>query len=234
MSAWTSIKNPSPWPLLPRTVQCVATGITTSRPTVILWRNHFAKVGIAGLEREPSRQPSSPRLKENKIKAIVEATLHTKPADATHWSSRTLRASRLSHEVMKAPSLNSVKVFPRLCQFAGQILSRGHLFSGFALRMATQNSPDGGNCRSIKMPRDVSASVKLVRNSSTVNVTGLVSVFRAHMMPINPFRCGSSITPTLVTSRAPSQKTPTMAAHQNAVVDRNVMMTILSFIIQHA
>jgi len=76
----------------------IAQELKTSRPTVILWRNHFAKVGIAGLEREPSRQPSSQRLRENKIKAIVEATLHTKPADATHWSSRTLSEKfKVSH-----------------------------------------------------------------------------------------------------------------------------------------
>src|SRR6267378_7335963 len=51
----------------------IAQQLKTSRPTVILWRNHFLKGGIAGLEREPSRQPSSQRLRENKIKAIVEA-----------------------------------------------------------------------------------------------------------------------------------------------------------------
>jgi len=68
----------------------IAQQLKTSRPTVILWRNHFTRAGLAGLEHEPSRKPSSLRLKEKKIKSIVEATLHTKPADATHWSCRTL------------------------------------------------------------------------------------------------------------------------------------------------
>jgi len=68
----------------------IAQDLNTSRPTVILWRNHFIKSGVAGLEHEPPRKVSSQRTEEDQIKAIVEATLHTKPEDATHWSCRTL------------------------------------------------------------------------------------------------------------------------------------------------
>src|SRR6202040_2212838 len=68
----------------------IAQDLKTSRPTVILWRNHFQKNGVAGLAHEPSRKISSQRTEGNQIKAIVEATLHTKPDDATHWSCRTL------------------------------------------------------------------------------------------------------------------------------------------------
>lgn len=68
----------------------IAQDLKTSRPTVILWRRHFMQAGVAGLEHEPPRQSSSQRLKEKEVKAIVEATLHTKPADATHWSCRTM------------------------------------------------------------------------------------------------------------------------------------------------
>ena len=68
----------------------IAQKLNTSRPTVILWRHHFLKADVAGLEHEPSRKASSQRTRDDQIKAIVEATLHTKPEDATHWSSRTL------------------------------------------------------------------------------------------------------------------------------------------------
>lgn len=68
----------------------IARTLSTSRPTVILWRHHFMKAGVAGLEHEPPRKVSSRRTEDAQIKAIVEATLHTKPADATHWSCRTL------------------------------------------------------------------------------------------------------------------------------------------------
>src|SRR5213592_3630151 len=56
----------------------IAQQLKTSRPTVILWRNHFLKGGVAGLEHEPARKTSSQRTKNDQIKAIVEATLHTK------------------------------------------------------------------------------------------------------------------------------------------------------------
>src|SRR5438874_621604 len=68
----------------------IAQELKTTRPTVILWRNHFLKGGVAGLEHEPPRKTSSQRTKEGLIKDIVEATLHTTPEDATHWSCRTL------------------------------------------------------------------------------------------------------------------------------------------------
>jgi transposase len=68
----------------------IARELKTTRPTVILWRNHFLKSGVAGLEHESPRKTSSQRTKDDLIKAIVDATLHTTPEDATHWSCRTL------------------------------------------------------------------------------------------------------------------------------------------------
>lgn len=68
----------------------IAQELNTSRPTVILWRNHFLKNGVAGLEHDPPRKISSQRTEEDQIKAIVNATLHTKPDDATHWSCRAM------------------------------------------------------------------------------------------------------------------------------------------------
>ena len=62
----------------------------TSRPTVLLWRARFAQAGPAGLEQDASRGASVQRLKPARIRAIVEATLHTTPPDATHWTTRTL------------------------------------------------------------------------------------------------------------------------------------------------
>ena len=60
-----------------------------SRPTVLLWRERFAKGGPEALQKElPRRGP--PRLPSEKVQAVVEATLHTKPPNATHWSVRTM------------------------------------------------------------------------------------------------------------------------------------------------
>ena len=68
----------------------IAQRLGTSRPTVILWRKRFEEQGPEGLTRDVPRGPSTRRLPGEKAKDVVEATLHTMPSDATHWSTRTL------------------------------------------------------------------------------------------------------------------------------------------------
>lgn len=68
----------------------IAQQLSTSRPTVILWRKRFEELGPEGLTRDAPHGPSTRRLPGEKAKDVVEATLHTKPPDATHWSTRTM------------------------------------------------------------------------------------------------------------------------------------------------
>ena len=68
----------------------IAKELGTSRPTVILWRKRFEEKGPAGIAQDAPHGPSSRALSAAKVKAIVEATLHTTPPDATHWSTRTM------------------------------------------------------------------------------------------------------------------------------------------------
>jgi len=56
----------------------------------LLWRQRFAKRGPVGLSEDAPHGRSNRRTKEEVVQAIVEATLHTTPPDATHWSTRTL------------------------------------------------------------------------------------------------------------------------------------------------
>lgn len=75
----------------------IADELAVSRPTVLLWRKRFAKDGPTALLRDLPRGGGIPRLSDEKVKAVVEATLHTKPAAATHWSVRTMaRAQDIS------------------------------------------------------------------------------------------------------------------------------------------
>ena len=60
--------------------------LNTSRPTVLLWTNRFREQGTSGLSEDAPHGPSSRRLDAKKGREIVEATLHTTPKDATHWS----------------------------------------------------------------------------------------------------------------------------------------------------
>lgn len=61
-----------------------------SRSTVILWRGRFAAGGPAALTETAPGRGRKPSISAERIKAIVDATLHTTPAGATHWSCRTM------------------------------------------------------------------------------------------------------------------------------------------------
>ena len=68
----------------------IAEQLGTTRPTVYLWIKRHEKLGIEGLLRDASRPGRKPGITEEKEKAIIEATLRTKPQAATHWSIRSM------------------------------------------------------------------------------------------------------------------------------------------------
>ena len=72
------------------TSQDIAEQLEISRPTVQLWRERFLALRVAGLEKDAPRPGRIPSIPATKIRGIVEATLHTTPPAATHWSTRTM------------------------------------------------------------------------------------------------------------------------------------------------
>lgn len=68
----------------------IAGRLNISRPTVQLWRERFLSFRLAGLEKDAPRPGRLPKISHQKVIAIVKATLHTKPANATHWSVRSM------------------------------------------------------------------------------------------------------------------------------------------------
>ena len=68
----------------------IAQELKTSRPTVILWRNRFSQAGPAGLIEDAPGRGRPAQITAARVKKIVEATLHTAPKAATHWSVRTM------------------------------------------------------------------------------------------------------------------------------------------------
>jgi len=69
-----------------------------SRPTVLLWRARFKKLGPAGIGEDASHGRSSRRTDDATVKMIIGRTLQTHPSDATHWSTRTMvKAVGVSH-----------------------------------------------------------------------------------------------------------------------------------------
>jgi len=68
----------------------LARQLSTSLPTVLLWRRRFMDHGLLGIFEDKPR-PGRPRsLTLEKEAAIVEATRSTKPKNATHWSVRSM------------------------------------------------------------------------------------------------------------------------------------------------
>jgi transposase len=61
-----------------------------SRPTVQLWRERFLALRLEGLEKDAPRPGRIPSISDKKVRAVVEATLHTTPPNATHWSVRSM------------------------------------------------------------------------------------------------------------------------------------------------
>jgi len=68
----------------------IARQLGISRPTVQLWRERFLALRLMGLEKDAPRPGRIPRIRQQRITAIVNATLQTTPANATHWSLRSM------------------------------------------------------------------------------------------------------------------------------------------------
>src|SRR4249920_22840 len=70
--------------------QDIAQALSVSRPTVQLWRERFLALRLEGLKKDAPRPGRIPSIPEKKVRAVVQATLHTTPRGATHWSIRTM------------------------------------------------------------------------------------------------------------------------------------------------
>ena len=80
----------------------IARELNTSRPTVLLWRRRFRRGGTAALTVDAPGRGRKVRISTEKVRQIVEATLHQKPTAATHWSTRTMaRAQDVSQTMVQ-------------------------------------------------------------------------------------------------------------------------------------
>ena len=69
----------------------VAAALGVSCPTVRRWRDRFAAERLDGLLDEP--RPGPPRtITDEQVFKVMTRTLETTPADATHWSTRSMAA----------------------------------------------------------------------------------------------------------------------------------------------
>jgi transposase len=88
----------------------IAERLATTRPTVGLWRTRFAHGRLAAVEKDAPRGGRRARQREIHEGRIVHATTRERPANATHWSVRTLADhldtnATLVHRVWRANGL---------------------------------------------------------------------------------------------------------------------------------
>ena len=68
----------------------IAAGLDVNRHTVTLWRKRFAEQGLECLWQIAAGRGRKPIFGIEQIKAVVDATLQTKPKGMTHWSCRLM------------------------------------------------------------------------------------------------------------------------------------------------
>src|ERR1051325_8599716 len=70
----------------------IAAQLGCDRSTVGKWRGRFAERGIDGLHDEP--RPGKPRqITDEDVERVIVKTLEQQPANATHWSTRSMAAA---------------------------------------------------------------------------------------------------------------------------------------------
>jgi transposase len=74
------------------TSQAIAERLGCSASTVGKWRGRFSRLGIDGLHDEP--RPGKPRtITDDDVERVIVKTLEEIPANATHWSTRSMAAA---------------------------------------------------------------------------------------------------------------------------------------------
>jgi transposase len=68
----------------------IAERLDVTRSTVLGWRKQFGEDGVAGVGRVRPGRGRKPTIPSAKVEEIVKRTQQETPADATHWSVRTM------------------------------------------------------------------------------------------------------------------------------------------------
>jgi len=68
----------------------IARSLSTTKSSVLKWRRRYEQAGIESILEDAPRSGRTKVISPEKEAAIVEATLRTKPSQATHWSTRLM------------------------------------------------------------------------------------------------------------------------------------------------
>jgi transposase len=80
----------------------IAAEVGISNQKAARWRKRFLEMGLAGLEKDAGRPGRTPTITSAKVQEVVRKTTQEKPANATHWSTRTMaEAAGLSEKSVR-------------------------------------------------------------------------------------------------------------------------------------
>lgn len=80
----------------------IASEIGISDQKAARWRKRFLKMGLAGLEKDAPRPGRTPTITAAKVREVIRKTTREKPANATHWSTRSMaKAAGISEKSIR-------------------------------------------------------------------------------------------------------------------------------------
>jgi transposase len=80
----------------------IAAEIGISNQKAARWRRRFLKFGLAGLEKDAPGRGRRPIITPVQVQQVISKTTQEKPANATHWSTRTMaEAAGLSEKSVR-------------------------------------------------------------------------------------------------------------------------------------
>jgi transposase len=71
----------------------IAAGMAITPKKVSRWRKRFLALGVPGLQKDAPRPGRKPTIGARLTKRVVTMTTREQPANATHWSTRTMAAT---------------------------------------------------------------------------------------------------------------------------------------------
>src|SRR5271169_2503115 len=94
----------------------IAAELGISRGAVARWRDRFDAAGIAGITKDAPRGGRPPKQRQDLIRRIIEMTTQQKPANATHWSTRTLAEALGTNHALVNRVWRAHGLKPHLCR----------------------------------------------------------------------------------------------------------------------
>ena len=80
----------------------IAAALNITNQKASRWRKRFLELGLAGLEKDAPRPGRQRTITAETVRSIVDKTTQEKPAQATHWSTRTMaKAVSLSEKTIR-------------------------------------------------------------------------------------------------------------------------------------